>query len=88
MQGKTPPAAHGNTEWRDAAQRGMELTLAAYKWEMVWGAMYLGWEGWGMECSHGICATLPLLCCPAHEKREMEIMNEDARENLFQRSRV
>ena len=37
-----------------AWQRGMELNLAVDKWEMGWGAMCLGREGWGEEHTHGI----------------------------------
>ena len=53
-----------NAVRRDAEWRGMELNLAVDNWEMGWGAIYLGWTGWGADLSHGICMNLPLFCCP------------------------
>ena len=68
------------------ARRNVKLNLAVDKWEMGWGAMPLGWAGWGEEIAHGIYEPFPLLCCPDRKKREMEIMSEDTRESQSQRS--
>ena len=43
-KGKIAQASHGDVKWGgeqrcEMAWRGVELTLAVYKWEMVWGAM-------------------------------------------------
>ena len=62
------------------AQCGVEITLEVDKWEVGWGDISLGWEGWGAERANGIFAPFPLLCCPAREKTEMKIVSEDARE--------
>ena len=43
--------------------------------------MSLGWAGLGAEWVQGICKPLPLLCCPAHKKKDMEIVGKDMREN-------
>ena len=50
------------------ARRVVELTLTVDKCQMGSGDIYLGWEGWGADCTHGICAPLPLFFCPAYEK--------------------
>ena len=51
---------------RGAAWSGMVCCLpwTGDNLEMGWGAMSLGWSGWGADCDHGICAPLPLLSCP------------------------
>ena len=54
--------------WRGVVWRGVEVKIAVDKWDMGWGAMSLGWAGWGSEHAHWLCAPLPLLCCPACEK--------------------
>ena len=66
------------------AQHVVELSLAVDKWDMEWGKMYMGWSCWGVESSNGLCDIHPLLCCPFHENREMDIVSKDERENQSQ----
>ena len=45
------------------AQCTVELDLAVDKWEMGFGSMFLGWEGWVVERDHGLSAPFSLLYC-------------------------
>ena len=57
------------------ARHDGKVTLAGDKWDMGWGAMSLGWAGWGVERAHGICMPSPLFCFPARKKLEMAFVS-------------
>ena len=41
--------------------------LVVDKWLMGWCEITMGWTAWGVDHTHGICVTFPLLYCIAHE---------------------
>ena len=46
------------------ARRGMDITLAGYKWEVVGGTISRGYACWGSGCAGGRCAfPLVVLLC-------------------------
>ena len=69
---------------REMARRGVELTLAVDKWDMVWGAMSWGWAGWGAERAHGICAPFHLFRCENGRNGNSDIVSGDARESRLE----
>ena len=80
-KGRFLPAVRENTKWNSAL---LGITLVEDKWEVGGGeAMLWGYTGWGSENAHGICASFPLLCCPAHcaLKARNKIVSKDARKN-------